>query len=103
MELSKFLRARLDEDEASAVDGGGCHCGEVKRPDCADRIVDDVEAKRRIVEAYEFYVLERLVMPASDLAYGRLCALEAAVRMLTDPWADHPDYDPAWRVDVDPH
>lgn len=79
--LVEFLLARLGEDEATVPDVE-CRCedGEPQRPDCGDRILAEVEAKRRIVY-HEFS------------NWGESTTL----RLLTLPYSDHPDYDEGWR------
>lgn len=77
-DLVAFLRARLDEDEAWVVDGD-CPCPEGGLiPNCPERVLREVEAKRRLVgwaETKALYVLTALALP----------------------YADHPDYRQEWR------
>ena len=117
-DLAEFLLARIAEDEAVAadanvdsakwwVDGPGERSGHwwiygtgqkfaerstadhIARHDPA-RVLAECEAKRRIVERashdYRKYDGERIV----ELAGYTL-------RNLALPYADHPDYDEAWR------
>lgn len=51
-DLADFLRARLDEDEA-LITSCGCECGDVQRPDCADRITAEIAAKRQLLDGHE--------------------------------------------------
>lgn len=91
MSLIEFLRARLDEDEGS-VTSGDCRCkfGLPRRPDCADRVLAEVDAKRRIVELAAEYI------PELEHGDNGEWALDATLRLLALPYADHPDYDPTW-------
>jgi len=66
------------------------------------RVLREVEAKRRIVDAYaevvEFYQPD----PAEwhEVADGHAAALHDAVRALAAVYADHPDYRPEWAPDA---
>ena len=123
MTLTDFLLARIAEDEAVArnVPGDGEFCtwnrswdmsptrdlvvdGERVAPlpmsidehicrwDPA-RVLAECQAKRRIVEMYEARV-EQDHLTVQAHATGLLLALRA----LAQPYADHPDFDPAWAV-----
>lgn len=52
--LAEFILARIAEDE-QLVPTMDCPCGddEAQRPDCADRVAREVDAKRQIVELHE--------------------------------------------------
>lgn len=81
MTITEFLTARLDEDEAVAM-GASSH------PDPAayardnyghlwiepSRLLAEVEAKRRVLHRFGFYV----------------------ERLLALPYADHPDFQKEW-------
>ena len=106
VELVEFLRARLDEDEASdwphrrscqmlepvpaglPFDTFSCNC------DAAWRWLRDVEADRKLIEAYEeartWYERNKSA-PA-----GELEGLYTALRIRAERFADHPDYNPQW-------
>lgn len=101
MELVNFLRARLDADErvaraASAESWadeygefrsrGGDNFAHVLRHDPA-RVLAEVEAKRRIVDLCDTETPET----------GGLPLAIRTLRLLALPYADHPDYDEAWR------
>ena len=81
-ELTDFLLARIAEDEAAVIDRGECRCdGEFdasQRPDCADRIAIECEAKRLLIK--------RVGNPAW-----------AGFKIMALPYADHPDYRDEWR------
>jgi len=64
-------------------DGNGVH---IARWDPA-RVLAEVEAKRRIVD----WCRHVEVFPANRVADGVL-------RLLALPYAEHPDFDPAWRL-----
>jgi hypothetical protein len=85
-ELIDFLNERLDEDEATArVATRLMYDASFIAPFTPSRILADVQAKRAIV----------------DQAACEHCAtdgaLQWALRVLSYPYADHPDYDPRWR------
>lgn len=63
------------------------------------RVLAEVEAKRRILDVYEWQVAN----PSSGetghwYQKGGIAALEGALRSLAAVYADRPGYDPAWRV-----
>jgi Family of unknown function (DUF6221) len=117
MDLSEFLRARLDEDEAAAREihearvCTGCSDGweagfDPDRCDCdyPARVLREVEAKRAILDRH---------MPHETAFKGLACNWCSDdvddrpqlakvrwpcpdVRDLAAIWSDHPDYDPAW-------
>lgn len=133
MELTEFLTARLDEDEAVArsvwpikrtgyrgdvpdkivvsrlrersTDGSPYADSDPELTDflahCTPaRVLADVEAKRRIVAAYEDALS---VAQVKDDAMGNdaddwspSTALRDALRSLASVYVDHADYDPAW-------
>lgn len=119
MTIVEFLHAQLDEDQATAekareIDGVGEVIGYVEYLSAAaqageehinrfdpDRVLREVEAKRVIVEMHR---------PRSwhePLGRGIDCTgchepvgLDGActtLRQFALPYADHPNYDPAWR------
>lgn len=105
MELTEFLLARIEEDEARA---GGVHtaadddlavcvCG------YPARVLADCEAKRRIVELRETaaYHVEQFAAAADDpfrIVYTTsLSTYDAVLRSLALPFVDHPDYRGEWR------
>ncbi|MEU0465038.1 DUF6221 family protein [Amycolatopsis sp. NPDC006131] len=63
------------------------------------RALEDVAAKRRVIEAYEKVVFEQKVRanhPGEDLASMQQ-ALRHAIKILALPHAAHPDYCEVWR------
>lgn len=112
-DIVEFMTARLAEDEASEWPhrpscqmlkpvpeglpewfGGSfsCNC------DATTRWLRDIEAKRRIVDAYQ------KAQDAGDSALwtgGEMAviwALEAALQALAQQHDGHPDFDPAWKL-----
>ncbi|MBP2583380.1 hypothetical protein J3A78_003858 [Streptomyces sp. PvR006] len=112
-DLIAFLSARLDEDAAAARRAGDSfrQIGETgvivategdRAEECASanwagiadhivrhdpaRVLAEVNAKRRIVTAYENY----------DNDAPELDVPESVLRLLALPYADHPDYRPEW-------
>lgn len=98
-DLVEFLRARLDEDEEAAqAVMARQHATDplptVFRPwdllysgdldPAVRRLLAEVEAKRRIVSLCDL---------ADDNGYD---IASEVLALLALPYADHPDYDPAW-------
>jgi hypothetical protein len=85
MTLIDFLLARIAEDEAVARDSlalyGPGSSLYVARHDPA-RVLAECAAKRRIIAAHE----------AADFALN-----DDVIRLLALPYAEHPDFDEAWR------
>lgn len=113
-DLVAFLRDRLDEDERSAQfdnlaldEGWYWHDSEDGRgypipgaPTPA-RVLAEVEAKRRIIREFEQEISRGPAGDREDFMArhdGILDAYRAALRMLIQPYADHSDFDPAWRI-----
>jgi hypothetical protein len=88
MEISEFLLARIAEDEASAdLRPYNMPCAECGQD--GGRVLAECEAKRRIVGDYGF----REHAPGRGLSiFG-----ERILGALASVYADHPDFDPAWR------
>lgn len=63
-----------------------------------DRVLAEVEAKRRVVEDYERKLDNRRAHPDDLGSAGAFLALHGTVKLLAAVYADHPDYDPAWRM-----
>ena len=96
-DLPTFLRARLDEDDrdidTSRMDPDGAWYLPGMVTDL--RLRAEVEAKRRILDLYE---RQNARSGENAMEEDRAWVLRRAVVLLTWPYADHPDYDPAWRV-----
>ena len=101
MTLTEFLTARLDEDEAVArawVDGFepfGPETDYLGRFNPA-YILAGVAAKRAIVEEIED---QRDFTYATEWDKRQTDRhLDTLLRLLAQPYAAHPDFDPEWRV-----
>ena len=120
--LTEFLLARLAEDEAVARRGissqadpengwgykNGAltpHVGIIHEAVQAEhitrwhpaRVLADVEAKRAVVKLHESLSLDggsklfdRVMLPSLQRV------TDEVLRLLAQPYADHPDFDPAW-------
>ncbi|WP_282698032.1 DUF6221 family protein [Streptomyces sp. CC208A] len=93
MDLVEFLTARFDEDDAVIRDGIDAGESNISSLDLVD-----VQAKRSVVNAYAEVAYMDTGDPEPEFAYGRAVGLGVAVRLLALPYADHPDYDEAWRL-----
>lgn len=90
--LTDFLLAQIAEDEAATLTMV-CECVDDPGPGCPSRVLAECEAKRAIVELHapepgqhpDFCGHDLRQLPCSTL------------RILALPYADHPDFDPAWR------
>jgi hypothetical protein len=80
--IIEFLEARLAEDEYGAT-----HSGALPVPEASydQRTLREVASKRRIVWRYR------------HASIGDVAPLLENIRDLASVFADHPDYDPAWR------
>ncbi len=79
--------AQRDDDVLEPAGGGSpAVMAHVVRHD-PGRVLEDVDAKRTVHDAY------RRAKPGSVNRSG----LGIALRALACAWADHPDFDPAWR------
>jgi hypothetical protein len=124
-DLVAFLTARLDEDrkiafeagnggfepwtfdpeltwesEAGPVHGkyGSWNGQHIARHDPA-RVLAEVDAKRRILN--EFTMIELPARSSGDTAaVGAFVKMQAVLRLLALPYADHPDYRPEWAPSV---
>jgi hypothetical protein len=105
--LIAFLRARLDEDDLTVREGStspdlvtgipssyadAAVATHITRFAKADRVLREIEAKRRILADYERYAAERRRAMGGwyDEGASPIVAVLAAV------YADHPDYKPEW-------
>jgi hypothetical protein len=128
--LIEFLRARLDDDEATAraadpewrTEHTRYHlaalddepAGHIARHNPA-RVLAEVDAKRRIVDHHAITVKKANIAPYNwqtgdpqPAEYDVTCEICGWVgglptsgcltlQLLALPYADHPDYDPAWK------
>lgn len=68
----------------------------VARQDPA-RVLAECEAKRRIVD-YREQAVQASANTSLPIFEAQVSAYDAALRALAGAHADHPDFDPAWRV-----
>jgi len=123
MDITAFLAARLDEreqlaravqhavgDQFDALMGAlgeahepGWRYGIVPlylRSHDPARVLAEVKAKRKVVTEYATALRQPdAIFAGTERVTGFLLALEMACRALASPYADHPDYNPAWRVE----
>ena len=116
-DLVAFLRARLDEHKQAADDGelAGLDRGWPFSVDAQaeweyraatayrerfkpTRVLYDIEAKRRIIDAFLRREHDSNGLPTVGTADSRAAGLLMAIRLLALPYADHPDYRPDWRL-----
>lgn len=128
MTVVEFLRERLDEDEAVArheVDlmerlltpreewtltyqwarftvhvSGGSGAHYAPGAPSPTRVLADIDAKRRILDLHDrnhecSSYDHRGEIDDCSWVYGWACS---TLQLLVEPYADHPDFDPAWRV-----
>lgn len=104
MTITEFLLARLAEDETAARSALGEDPAPYREPGdwfggdgpsgyswvilSPERAIAECEAKRRIVEAVEYQLG----------GTNWRDAIEYAMREMASVYAEHPDFDPAWRT-----
>ena len=95
--LADFLLARIAEDEAVArrIAAVGS-CEPAYHP---ARVLAECAAKRAIVADLQKWDDATEADLGDDRFYGWLNGVEQAAQHLAAPYADHPDYDPAWKVE----
>jgi hypothetical protein len=117
-DLVAFLRARLDEDEATAravpadvtwdvyvmsfEDRAYDYPGKGESLDHAARwsparVLAEVAARRRIIAAFEARE-EQGLMPGGEVVGYHATGLLLALRALAETYVDHPDFNPEWRL-----
>lgn len=108
-DLIAFLRARLDEDERAAQRAGAscwheCDDGDLEFHDRfdPDRVLREVEAKRRLLVEHPILTAWRVCTRCSDYAepgeiFREVSGPCATVRLLALPYADHDDYREEWK------
>ncbi len=90
--LSEFLLARIAEDEENWRDWL-----REESPGPWAQLLAECEAKRHLVELFvsaDTHAKRHLDVPMLALTAG---AYESALRVLSRPYADHPDFRPEWR------
>lgn len=111
-----FVRARLAQDKRVALDAvgygprvywgdavAGNHLRDLsvahyRRYD-PDRVLVDIATKEALLTTYESFTKAAegsTNLPEALVSKGAVAALEVVVRYLTQPYSNHPDYDPAW-------
>ncbi|WP_372595676.1 DUF6221 family protein [Actinotalea sp.] len=98
--LRAFLLARIAEDEGAAAHGDGGVMDEDGATFSRARVLAQCAALRRVVDLLSEAEAtgDRLGPYTDDATVGAALALEATLRALVQPYADHPDFDPAWRL-----
>lgn len=89
--LIAFLRARWDEEEQMAC----THQSGIANA-WAPRTIEDIKAKRRILDEYADALRIRDGFRETGYEEGRREALEMACQSLTLPYASHPAYRREW-------
>jgi hypothetical protein len=104
--LSEFVLARATDDEElarqygdpGALRSGLAWASDVNRPVLEvdpSRMVAECEAKRRVVAQFVDAVAN---YEADAGPQGQVTRLTFVLRALALPYADHPDYQPEWRI-----
>jgi hypothetical protein len=104
--LSEFVLARATDDEElarqygdpGALRSGLAWASDVNRPVLEvdpSRMVAECEAKRRVVAQFVDAVAN---YEADAGPQGEVTRLRFVLRALALPYADHPDYQPEWRI-----
>jgi uncharacterized protein DUF6221 len=89
--LLAFYWARLDEHERLVREAADEQAGLQDLP--GPRFLDDLAAKKAILDDYARYCAD-LDNPAREM----ICQVTRdVIKRLATVYADHPDYDPAWR------
>ena len=89
-------RVVVELEQSTAIDGWlGDRLDHIARHDPA-RVLREVEAKRRIVA--HIAIVTRSPWPIS-VSSAYIADLNHLLQLLALPYADHPDFDPSWRVD----
>ena len=94
-DLTVFLRARLDEDEARHKDA----YMDGRLVEYSARVLREVEAKRAIVRRYERGAGGELPewQAGRELIVAGLAILLGVLRDLAAVYSDHPDYRQKWK------
>ena len=104
-DLTTFILARIAEDERDAYKLAETDRRPVlslaRTVNHPERILAECEAKRRIVTSAANAVqdaAEEMDTEGGWVKDGIAAALGRTLQLLALPYADHPDYDEAWRV-----
>ena len=97
MHLSDFLLQRIAEDEAVArrIAAVGS-CEPAYHP---ARVLAECAAKRAIVDDLSRFLANADAAGARSDHPTLMAGIELQLRHLAAPYANHPDYDPAWKVE----
>ena len=105
--LTEFLLARIAEDEREWGDGAFAPVAGQGLSRLILKTRAECDAKRRIVELHAVTVTQEWVNPTDGPAYyedDHTCAICGwvpdacdTVKLLTLPYADHPDYRQEWK------
>lgn len=101
-DLLSFLRARLDEREVNASDRHTADCDSAVVPfascDCGEPtwILDDVEAKRQLIEFWSQAFSEPADFPGPAFDRVRSSA-RWTLKKLAQPFDDHSGYQGSWK------
>lgn len=110
-DLVEFLRARLDEDERAARRSLDAPADALRYSDVdewseslawrftEDRVLREVEAKRRIVATFAALDSHPNRLTYADMQQ-QWVALRAVIAALAMPYADHPDYREEWNLNL---
>jgi hypothetical protein len=94
--IARVERLDGDDGEPGAILDGAAAAAHIARHDPA-RVLAEVEAKRRIVEVAMEQWRPGDLFNGSQGASDIDCEPPWILRVLALPYADHPDYDTAWR------
>lgn len=104
MTITEFLAARLGEDEERASSGWSSLRDErwmttneglsILTPSA---VLADIAAKRAILALHDDELADE-VESGDASAYGADLMHRMVISALAQPYAEHPDYDPAWRT-----
>jgi len=95
-EMAEFYRARLDESEVRAL-WMIQHTSHVTRLDELNRDLRDIESKRQILTGYERIQKSWVAYPNPGNA-GAFMVAQTMVKILLQPFSEHPDYKESWRL-----
>lgn len=96
MTITEFLTARLDEESRFWANPSAMRFRGVGLSDLILRMRADVAAKRAIVALHS--ASDGRDPSCSSIYYPEMAEDCETLRAMLQPFADHPDYDKAWRV-----
>ena len=108
MRIDEFIMARVAEDERAAEHGRrhndvGTYANDNYGCLLVDpaRVLAECEAKRRVVELHQQeprYVEVQTMSEAEPREVYAGTYIPTELRLIAAVYADHPDFDPAWRL-----